>query len=71
VRALHEPLEQSARAARLRTSRAPNELVRAAYLVDRDSVERFVSLVGRLQEDSPELRILCTGPWPVYSFTDG
>ena len=44
------------------------ELLRAAYLVDRAAVEHFVSLVRRLQESHPELDLLCTGPWPPYSF---
>jgi Gas vesicle synthesis protein GvpL/GvpF len=44
------------------------ELLRAAYLVDRAEVEHFVSVVRRLQESHPELDLLCTGPWPPYSF---
>ena len=44
------------------------ELLRAAYLVDRAEVEHFVSLVLRLQESHPDLDLLCTGPWPPYSF---
>jgi Gas vesicle synthesis protein GvpL/GvpF len=44
------------------------ELLRAAYLVDRAAVEHFVSLVRRLQESHPDLDLLCTGPWPPYSF---
>ena len=44
------------------------ELLRAAYLVDREAVEGFVGLVRRLQAAHEDLRILCTGPWPPYSF---
>jgi hypothetical protein len=48
--------------------RAGPDLLRAAYLVDRDRVEPFVALVRRLQDEHPSLAILCTGPWPPYSF---
>jgi hypothetical protein len=43
------------------------ELLRAAYLVDREEVGAFVQQVRALQR--PGLDILCTGPWPPYSFT--
>jgi len=45
------------------------ELLRAAHLVDSDSVERFTERVAGLQAAQPALAILCTGPWPPYSFT--
>lgn len=48
-----------------------DDLLRAAYLVDRDAVETFVALVRRLQERHVGLAILCTGPWPPYSFASG
>jgi hypothetical protein len=68
VRDLHEPLAGIARAATTRTPRMPSELLRAAYLVDRDAVGDFVSCVSELQEANGGVRILCTGPWPAYSF---
>jgi Gas vesicle synthesis protein GvpL/GvpF len=64
---VHEPLAALARDSALRPGR---ELLHAAYLVDRGAVERFVSLVRRLQEAHSELDILCTGPWPPYSFAE-
>jgi hypothetical protein len=45
------------------------ELLRAAYLVDRGAVEEFVAAVRRLQHRHPELAVVCTGPWPPFSFT--
>ena len=39
------------------------------YLVDRSAVEPFAEQVSRLQHANPRLRLLCTGPWPPYSFT--
>lgn len=39
-----------------------------AYLVPAEKVEQFQDAVGRLQAEHPELTIVCTGPWPPYSF---
>jgi hypothetical protein len=66
ARELHEPLAALARES---VRRHGSELLRAAYLVDRDAVEPFVALVRRLQEAHADLALLCTGPWPPYSFT--
>jgi hypothetical protein len=62
---LHEPL---AFLARENVVQPGPELLRAAYLVDREAVESFVGLVRRLQATREDLHILCTGPWPPYSF---
>jgi Gas vesicle synthesis protein GvpL/GvpF len=63
---LHEPLAFLARDSVVQPG---PELLRAAYLVDREAVESFVGLVRRLQETHEGLRVLCTGPWPPYSFS--
>jgi Gas vesicle synthesis protein GvpL/GvpF len=68
ARAMHEPFAQAARESVIRPG---PELLRAAYLVDRSALDRFVALVRRLQDANPELDVLCTGPWPPYSFADG
>jgi hypothetical protein len=65
---LHEPLAELARDSVVRVPREPSELMRAAYLVDRPAVGDFTSLVGKLQEENPGFSLLCTGPWPPYSF---
>jgi len=65
--ALHGRL---AAAAREHVRHDGRELLRAAYLVDRDEVGRFVALVRGLQAEHGELSILCTGPWPPYSFAE-
>ena len=65
--ALHERL---AAAAREQARHDGRELLRAAYLVDRAEVGRFVSLVRGLQVEHRELSIVCTGPWPPYSFAE-
>ena len=68
--AVHEPLAALARASAQRPPRPPMEALRAAYLVDRGAVGAFAKLVARLDERHPELRLLCTGPWPPYSFAE-
>jgi hypothetical protein len=68
--AVHEPLRALARAHALRSPRPPAEALRAAYLVERDAVGRFTGLVAQLDEQHPGLRLLCTGPWPPYSFVE-
>jgi gas vesicle protein GvpL/GvpF len=67
LRAIHEPLAELSRAT---VRRAQPDLLRGAYLVDREAVPRFTDRVGRLQNAHPGLRLLCTGPWPPYSFVD-
>jgi Gas vesicle synthesis protein GvpL/GvpF len=69
VAALHEPLAALARASVEGRPRPP-ELFRAAYLVERDAVASFAAEVARLQEANAGLSILCTGPWPPYSFAE-
>jgi hypothetical protein len=41
----------------------------AAYLVARDRVDEFTDRVAQLQDDTAGLTLVCTGPWPPYSFT--
>jgi hypothetical protein len=66
--AVHEPLARAARAVTVAQGHRPGELLRAAYLVDRDITESFSVRVRDIQDDNPQLRITCTGPWPPYSF---
>ena len=46
------------------------DLLRAAYLVDRDGSAGFAAAVATHQRAHPHLRLLCTGPWPPYSFAE-
>jgi hypothetical protein len=68
VAAVQAPLARRARAASCRPG-AGGDLLRGAYLVERDAVDAFAAAVGELQDTHPDLRLLCTGPWPPYSFT--
>jgi gas vesicle protein GvpL/GvpF len=69
TRLVHEPLSILARAS-VQSSPRGSELLRAAYLVDRLAVDGFVALVARLERANSTLRLLCTGPWPPYSFAE-
>jgi hypothetical protein len=55
------------RVQRLLTS--PTLPVTAAYLVDRERVEAFRRRVATLDAEVSDVEIVCTGPWPPYSFT--
>lgn len=65
---VHEPLSALARAATIRPTSLPGEVLRAAYLVNQAELEDFTALVRQLQDHNPTLRLTCTGPWPPYSF---
>jgi hypothetical protein len=62
---VHEALAALARDSVVRDG---PDLLRAAYLVDRDAVDGFVARVRALQDAHSSLALLCTGPWPPYSF---
>lgn len=47
---------------------AQRMFLHAAYLVPVDAVEDFKTEVGKLSDAHPDLRFLCTGPWPPFSF---
>jgi hypothetical protein len=66
--ALHEPLASLAVAVSRQPGRAPDELLRASYLIEAPVLARFRATVERLQRTHPGAAILCTGPWPPYSF---
>jgi hypothetical protein len=66
--ALHAPLTAMAVAGTRRPPRAPGELLRASYLVERSALPAFRDATQRLQLRHGEVAVLCTGPWPPYSF---
>lgn len=65
---VHEPLAAVAHEARVRTPAAPPAILAATYLVDRADVEAFKARVGSLAAARDDVSIVCTGPWPPYSF---
>jgi Gas vesicle synthesis protein GvpL/GvpF len=46
----------------------PHGQVAAAYLVNRPGVDAFRAACDRLSETVTDARVICTGPWPPYSF---
>lgn len=69
ARATHAALAELARDAVEREAKPP-EVLRAAYLVERAAVGDFAARVARLQQAQGDAQILCTGPWPPYSFSE-
>jgi hypothetical protein len=56
--------------ARRRPERTPDELLRSAYLIEPATLEAFSGAVERLQREHPRVALVCTGPWPAYSFAE-
>jgi Gas vesicle synthesis protein GvpL/GvpF len=46
----------------------PDGQVTAAYLVTRPRVDAFKAACDRLTETVTDASVICTGPWPPYSF---
>ncbi|MBD0330257.1 MAG: GvpL/GvpF family gas vesicle protein [Thermoleophilia bacterium] len=65
---VHRTLAQEAAAETFRVAPGPPLLLSAAYLVDADAVQRFRERVDELAAARPGVDVLCTGPWPPYSF---
>ena len=64
---LHEPLARLSRAS-TRFGGASSDLIQSVYLVPRQDVAAFGEHVRRLEAAHPDLTIVCTGPWPPYTF---
>jgi hypothetical protein len=65
---LHRPLAQRARGSVRRGGMRAQLVLSAAYLVPVEDVDDFRAELARLQRKHPELTVVCTGPWPPYSF---
>jgi hypothetical protein len=65
-----DPLAGLARDIRLRLVAKGDLPVLEAYLVNRDRVEEFTQRVRDIDKRHPEIELVCTGPWPPYSFAD-
>jgi Gas vesicle synthesis protein GvpL/GvpF len=65
---VHDPLASIAHDARVRRPPAGTAILTGAYLVDRRDVGEFRARVGRLAAGRDDVSIVCTGPWPPYSF---
>jgi hypothetical protein len=63
-----DPLRRLARGVRQRTPPSRELPIRSAYLVDNERAEEFAKLVAQLDDQLDEIELVCTGPWPPYSF---
>ncbi len=68
VREAYELLASHANASRLDDEPDDRRGISAAFLVPRDHIACFRQIVGEVANAHPELALLCTGPWPPYSF---
>jgi len=69
VAAIHDQLEPLARAAQ-RSTETPTFALTAAYLVPQESVAAFRERIRAVEAAHRDLGIICTGPWPPYSFAE-
>jgi hypothetical protein len=70
LRSIHEPLARLAVRSVVHRGGSGAVVLGAAYLVGRDEVDRLRDEVARLQAEHRELALVCTGPWPPYSFAE-
>ena len=68
--AVHAPLAAVASTSDANLGAGVSPLFAASYLVPDPELDRFKRVVSRLTVEHPELAIVCTGPWPPYSFVD-
>ncbi len=66
--ALDAGLSPLARDGTRRLLPGPQVLLTAAYLIPRDASESFTSRARSPAGEHPDVRIVCTGPWPPYHF---
>lgn len=67
---LHAAIGGEAADSRLQVLPTAGLVMSGVYLVDRTDLERMIARVRGTAQDHPDLEVLCTGPWPPYSFTD-
>ncbi len=70
VAELVDPLRALARSSTVKVLPRPSVPLMAAYLVDRDRTEEFRELAAELDATFEDGQLVCTGPWPPYSFAE-
>jgi hypothetical protein len=68
ARQLQRRLAPFSRASRLRRVPQPSFTLACAFLVARSMVSGFMAEVGRVDSEVSDTTLVCTGPWPPYSF---
>jgi Gas vesicle synthesis protein GvpL/GvpF len=71
ARRIDAALHPLCRESRIRVLGRPHMALSAAYLIDRRAVDRVRARVSELDEEMVDAELVCTGPWPPYSFTEG
>jgi hypothetical protein len=66
-----DPLSALARSSRRALVPRADLPVLDAYLVEQGRVDEFVALVAQLSDGLDDVQLVCTGPWPPYSFAEG
>jgi hypothetical protein len=66
---VHERLASLSRESTRWSGEPRRRLWKAAYLVDHERVEDFIEQVNRLETQLSDAAVVCTGPWPPYSFS--
>ena len=64
------PLGELSRASRCALPARPDEPLRCAYLVDHEQVPDFTISLQQLDDRLSGVDLVCTGPWPPYSFAE-
>jgi hypothetical protein len=68
---VHEPLARLARESADPASSPRGSTLTASYLVDLEALDAFRARVEELSDELDGGTIVCTGPWPPYSFCSG
>ena len=66
---VHQPLVPLSRASTSWSGEPRRRLWKAAYLVGIEDIEAFTQQVDMLDAELGAASVLCTGPWPPYSFS--
>ena len=64
------PLGELSRASRCALPARQDDPLRCAYLVDRQQVPDFTASLQQLDDRLAGVDLVCTGPWPPYSFAE-
>jgi Gas vesicle synthesis protein GvpL/GvpF len=64
------PLDKLSRASRCELPSRPQQPLRCAYLVDHEQVPDFTAFLQQLDDRLSGVDLVCTGPWPPYSFAE-
>jgi Gas vesicle synthesis protein GvpL/GvpF len=68
---VHKSLSADTSDSRLSVDITPRMFMSGAYLIARNEVDPFLERLREVESRLPEsAQLMCTGPWPPYSFSD-